>query len=582
MSQNPFEVMRRREQADTGMALLAGGRVAEAEARFKALLTDEAGNPEALHGLACVALASGKAALAIGLAGRALNDGNLSEAQRGRFYLTLAQGLADEHHLEPARAALHVSILLQPLNPRAHLLMGTILAGLGRLDDSLIALSEALRLAPDDLSCMQALGAQLMRAERKAEAVGVFQDIVARRPDLAAAWANLGAALFECGAFEEAYAALLRAVETSDDVAAETLNNLGLVEMARGHLLAAGRAFEDAARRAPDDLRVRNNHATLLSELGEAKRASASLRDIMITNAGEEAVRAEFNHAALLLGQGRMAEGWAAFQSRSAFVPLAPETWDGQPTDRPVTIHAEQGLGDIVQFLRYLPMAAERAPLRVCLPDAAGKLLALMPSLANLPPGRVQVASASEEGLSANLLSLPFLLHCHDAPDPAPYFVVDVAPVRGRIGIMWSGSRHYRFDRRRSLTRAQIAPVFDVPGIEFLCLQKDVSDADLAGMVHADMSDLAATARAVASCELIIGVDSVVVHLAGALGRPAWLLNRYGGDWRWRGPSWYESITMFQATTPDVPDIAWPPVVARVVEALRADVSGGVLASKRG
>ncbi len=556
----------RRSIIDTALARLAGGDISGSEAAFKKILHASPHDSEALHGLACVARACKKPSLAIGLAGKALQDTQARDEQRARFHLTLGLALAECAHHEAARGALVVSTLLEPRDPRAYAALAESLLQLGRLEDAFSASREAIALASDDIGYRQNYAEILLKAGSLQEAVEIFADIARICPGNGAAQANLGAALFEVGALDEARKALLQSDRNAPNVP-QTLNNLGLVDMALGDLDQACEVLRHANALTPDDARIRNNYGTVLLELGRSNEAEHIFRSLM-NGKGKEAEQARFNLGTLELAQGRMRDGWRNFEARLDLRGMQDELprWNGGGSEGPVAIHAEQGLGDLVQFLRFLPEAARRAPLRLHFPDSARDLLCMMPDLAPLLGNRVQWSESAEQ--SCSIMSLPFLLGC-DVPSDAPYLQSDVAVIPKRIGLAWAGNPTYRFDARRSLSRAMIEPLLQTEGCTFLCLQRDASADERRGMMSLPLSDLREAAEAVASCALVISVDSLMVHLAGALGRPTWLLNRFGGDWRWRGPSWYRTVDEYQVSQAGTPEATWPPLIERVAKDLR-------------
>lgn len=561
-----------RDAIDTALALLAGGDPTGAEARFRNVLAVAPDHAEAWHGLACVARVRNLPGQAVALAGKALAQPTAGDAQRARFHITLGAALSEAGQGDAAVAALNVAILLEPRDPRAHAALGQARWRAGRADDAILAYERAVELAADDTAYRQEL-ASILLAEKHYDASLIhFAHLAISHAHDPAAHANHGAALFEAGHLQAAAQALRRA-ETLGPPTAPTSNNLGLVAMASGDLRSARQAFETAVAIAPADRRIAGNYATLLTEWGENEQAAALFRRIADGQVDEEAVRARFNLGTLDLAAGRMREGWVGYEARLQFLkPARPgPTWHGEETSEPVLITVEQGLGDIVQFLRYLPKAAMRAPLVLDMPEEVQGLVAMMPALDGMWGERLRFGR--QAGLQCPLLSLPYVLSQDELPSAAPYLASAQAVVPGRVGIAWAGNPGYRFDRRRSLSLAAIEPLLNVAGPSFLSLQKGVECP--AAMESMPLDRLAATAAAIASCDLVISVDTVIAHIAGALGRPTWLLNRFGGDWRWRGPDWYRCVRMFQATTPDLPDQAWPPVIEAATTALKA-WSGGI------
>ena len=306
---------------------------------------------------------------------------------------------------------------------------------------------------------------------------------------------------------------------------------------------------------------------------------------------------ARFNQGTLLLAHGALAEGWAGFEARRQLgpAPVHPDRqldWDGSPQSGRVLIRAEQGLGDTIQFLRWVPLAARRAPLLLQLPPGLLQLVR-QSGLAGADAGRIELCAAGDptQGCvaEAGLLSLPHLLR-HPLPPPLA-LAADVTRAAGwrerlaasagvrLVGLCWAGSASYRFDRQRSMPLAALAPLGTVAGVRFISLQSGEAamQPDPAGLalerpgLAGDWTD---TAAVVASLDLVISVDTAVAHLAGALGRPVWLLDRYGGDWRWgdgfaHGTMWYPQLRRFGQDRWSAPAQAWDAVVLQVRDALR-------------
>jgi len=305
------------------------------------------------------------------------------------------------------------------------------------------------------------------------------------------------------------------------------------------------------------------------------------------------------NLAIVLLLAGRLADGWAESEWRWRRRPelamgFTQRRWEGEPLDgRTLLIHAEQGIGSNIQFCRYV----KRVPV-------GGRIvLAVQPSLVRLMAGLETGAQVVAIGdalpptdLRCPMLSLPRVLGTNsvgDIPADIPYLRADpVAVARWRrrtealpglrVGLVWHGNpEDVRMDRRRSMPLAHMAPLAEVPAVSLVSLQvgdaaRQLSGSPLAGTVHdwtAEFSDFADTAALIETLDLVIGVDTAVVHLAGALGKPVWLLNRFDTCWRWllgRDDSpWYPTLRQFrQSSAGD-----WQGVMERVRTALTVEAA---------
>ncbi|WP_244959727.1 tetratricopeptide repeat protein [Gluconacetobacter azotocaptans] len=618
-----------------GLARLEAGDRDGALEHFRDVLTRTPGDPDALHGMACAARAAGRPDLAIGLAGKAI-----AALPAAHFHITLGRALHEQGHLEEARAALSVATLREPRDPRAHAALAGVLEAQGARAEAEVSLRravalrprdpapmlelaqlrtrggdrpggialtrQAVALAPDRVESLDALAALLAGAGQAEEAEPVYRDILRLRPADPAAWANHGAALFGLNRHDAARAALEHAARLAPEVA-ETQNNLGLVLMALGHLPEAHAALAAARALRPEDSRIAVNAATVLADLSRTGEAEDLCRAVLAradAGADLDAARARFNLGTLLLARGAGAEGWRCLEARSRLIPITDDRggnipdWDGSAIESgAVLLRAEQGLGDTIQFLRYLPQAARRARLVLDIPESLHRLVRTMPDPDGTlwPRCRLLAPGAPPPPdivARCGLISLPDRLGMPDVPAFSPYLLPTMARARQaagvvRVGLCWAGNPSYRFDRRRSVSPAMLAPLGEVAGVSFVSLQHDDSgEGGAAGLPFAlerpAQGDLLATARTIAGLDLVITVDTATAHLAGAMGRPVWLLNRFGGDWRWsayfdlstpspwgnRGSRWYPSLHQFRQMRPDPPAHAWDEPVARMRDAL--------------
>jgi len=303
-----------------------------------------------------------------------------------------------------------------------------------------------------------------------------------------------------------------------------------------------------------------------------------------------------------LLAQGDLATGWEEYEWRwktphfvAACRNFSQPQWRGESAaGRTLLIHAEQGYGDTLQFCRYAPMAAARG-LRVIL-EVPQPLVRLLRSL----PGVDQVVARGEDlpafDLHCPMLSMPLAFGTTLATIPsAPFYLqADAGQVAAwrtrldamedqnpRIGLVWAGNprRHApelaAIDRRRSLPLEQLAPLLDLSGLHFFSLHKDgpaPEGVKATDFMH-EMKDFADTTALIANLDLVISVDSAVAHLAAALGKQVWLLDRFDPCWRWlrgrRDSPWYPTVLLYRQTHPG----DWAPVLAEVAANLRGLVA---------
>ena len=564
--------------ADRALTCLRRGDAEQAESLLRGHLRTNPLDAPGWHAMACVARAGGNAAAAVALAGKAVGL-----APEPFFYITLGLALLEQGHVEQARAATNVAVLSTPTDPRAHDAMARVMEAAGRLPDAERALKKALSLRPLEQERHMALAAFLARCGRGVEAAAVsaralalegegvlarnlhamvleqdgrwaqaephFAAVAHAMPQSAQAQANHGAALFARHRYEEAEEVLLRAAALAPNVA-ETRTNLGLVYMAQGRLHAAEQELGAAYSLRTDDARLALNYGSVLMDLGHTRRAQALFVHAMEQATSEEdRARAALDLGGLYLATGRFAQGWALFEARrSLLAPPAcaaalPE-WDGAATKKTVLLYAEQGLGDTLQFLRYVALAARKAQICLVVPQSMRRLVAcLLP----LWEGRVHLAASARVGgadMGCSLLSLPHRLGVGAPfawrPDLASFVGAATPHARAglHVGLCWSGNPEYQFDRRRSLDPALLDEMAGLDGVRFYSLQPCASLADVPlPLIPLPEGDLLATAQLMAGLDAVVSVDTMIVHLAGLLGKPSILLDRFGGDWRWAAGS---------------------------------------------
>lgn len=464
----------------------------------------------------------------------------------------------------------------------------------GHRDRALPLLVRAHTLDVRHIGIRNALGVLTLEAGDASGAVALLKPLARELPNAAPIQLNFGNALVAAGRAADAIAPLKRAASIDERNAvvwygyARALQIAGRVdeaEVAYGRVLAINPAHPDA----------RANRAAALSFLDRYAEADAEAQQAL--RASPNDAGAHFNRAVALLAQGQWAEGWAEYEWRQQTSLLdgqrrawSAPTWGGNAVPgQTVLVHAEQGFGDTLQFVRYLPVLRARG-VRVVLqcPSTLVRLLRAS-TLADdvvafgdpLPSHDVQVA----------LTSLPYALQLHDhagvmgsgepylrAPDDdqALPFMWNKVP-SPRVGLVWAGSSTHVNDMHRSCGFAACAPLLNVPGVTWVNLQaRDAATPAPKvprGTVWYDhaplLGDFADTARALRSLDLVVTVDSAVAHLAGALGVPCWLLlPRRGLDWRWAAQTsaarWYHSVRTFrQEVAGD-----WKPTITAMARAL--------------
>jgi tetratricopeptide (TPR) repeat protein len=466
----------------------------------------------------------------------------------------------------------------------------------GRLLEAERGYRRILAADPQASDALHMLGVLAYQTGRNAAAAELIGRAIALHGQNASYHSNLGLALQALGDLESAAASFRRAITLNPDAAAAH-NNLGIVLTALGRwdeaLACSGKALE----LQPDfaDAHVNIGHVHRQQQNREA--AIAQYRTAIRLRPDFAEAHTSLAHA--LLAGGDFAEGWAEYEWRWQTRSMLPgrrnftqPQWRGQAGNgRTLLLHAEQGFGDTLQFCRFAAAAAARE-FRV--------ILEVQPPLVRLLRGisGVSVIGRGEPlppfDLHAPLLSLPWALGLtrDGLTGPVPYLQPDpalAAPWRRRlaactaglaVGLVWAGSHrlaHAGIDRRRSIPPALLAPLFQLHAT-FVSLQKD-GPAMPAGLPLIDwmpeMTDFADTAALIANLDLVITVDTAVAHLAGGLGKPVWMLNRFDSCWRWltgrTDSPWYPGLRIYPQPAP----ADWQTPIASIAGDLGKRISAG-------
>jgi Flp pilus assembly protein TadD len=461
-----------------------------------------------------------------------------------------------------------------------------------RLADAVTFYRRALALHPPHAEAQQNLGSALADLGQADAAIACYHKALSLRPDYAMAHLNLGNALWAKGQAEAAIAAYDKAIALRPDFAeAHTFRAIVLGDQGRtAPALASCRRALALQPGYPD---AHNTLGNLLRMEGRVAEAVGCYRRTLAL--APDYPDAHFNLGMALLALGEFAAGWPEYEWRwktpqmmASERRFPQRQWRGEAAaGQRLLIHAEQGLGDTLQFCRFVPWVAARG-LAVVL-EVPRPLLRLCATL----PGVEAIVAAGETlpefDLHCPMASLPLVLGTTLATIPAtvPYLGTDAAATAGwrarlpaeglRVGLVWAGNpsldrpSRAAMDRRRSVAPERLAAVLAVPGLRFISLQKHgprlPPEAPVVD-VMAEMTDFADTAALVASLDLVIAVDTAVAHLAGALGKPVWLLDRFDPDWRWmvgrRDSPWYPSLRIYRQPAPG----DWDSVLAEVARDL--------------
>ena len=505
--------------------------------------------------------------------------------------LALEQGRVDEGLGLLAAAGLDIQSLfdLTAAGPDAIYNAGVGLYGRGRTLEAENCFARVIALAPDHLPALANRGTALVQLGRPAEALIAFEAALALAPGHPVLLNGRGDALVKLGRMAEAREAFLVLVSlTPDD--ADAWSKFGAAEADRGALEDALAAFDRSLALKSSSAEAAYNRGNILRDLGRFDQALAAYDRAIALG---DSVDAPINKALVLMLLGDFDQGLPLYESRwrshqaKVGQPLDPAHWNRTASlaGRRILLRAEQGHGDTIQMLRYVPVLAEAGAIVIA------QVQASLVELARGAPGLDDAVSLDEPAPKADLvcpmMSLPLLLGRRpDSPGPSAYLEAphdqwaawegSLGPrVRQRIGLAWSGSAAHVNDRNRSLPLAVLQPLLEVDA-DFVSLQADYRPGDAAWLrasgriieLSGELDDFANTAGLIEALDLVISVDTAVAHLAGALGKPVWILLPFVPDFRWglRGGDspLYPSARLFRQPGPG----AWEAVIAEVVQAL--------------
>jgi len=601
-------------------ALHQRGQLHEAEALYRAVLAVRPDHFDALHLLGVLKHQSGEPVEALKLIGQALRSNERAASAHSNYGIVLAvlerhqealeyynralalrpdfaQALYNRGNalnalgrIQDALASFERALAVKPDYAEALANRAQILRQLGREPEALASFDRALALMPRDADTFTARGNTHYAMRSYAAALADYERALALRPDAAPLHNNKGNALREFGRPQEALACFDRALAL-DPGYADAYSNRGNALLELNRPAEALADYDRALARKPDFTYALVNRGNALRYLGRCEEALASLERALAL--APELAEAHWNKALLLLSFGDFERGLPEYEWRwrreGELKPreFAQPLWRGEGlAGRTILLHAEQGFGDSIQMLRYVPMVVAKGGKVVLeLPDSLVPLIGRIDGVAMARRGTPLPAFDKH----CPLLGLPlaFGTTLSTIPAAVPYLLAPAERAakwrallprekRPRVGLVWSGKPSHKNDHNRSIALARLAPLLSLPGFDFISLQREYRDADLAtlatfpnlGRLEAMLTDFADTAAVIEQLDLVITVDSAVAHLAGAMGKPVWILLSAVLDWRWllerEDSPWYPSARLFRQ--PEIDD--WASVIARVVREL--------------
>jgi tetratricopeptide (TPR) repeat protein len=505
---------------------------------------------------------------------------------------SLAKAYFDQGQIQAARRCYQRLAELLPHSAQAHLRLGTTLEWLGDWEAAAAAYRRALELQPDSPDIYGSLGRLQCRQGAAREAVESCRRALVLAPDRHEIQNLLGYALVNDGDYGAA-AEVYRRTLLRQPNSAYTVYGLGYLFERQGDLASAAETYRLVLRLDPDlveaHLHLGITHF-LQGDLGKAVACFERVRELAPDNAEAHTF---LGHIHLL--QGNFLLGWGEHEYRWSTPHFhrdrgkhSQPLWKGEPLEGSrILLHAEQGLGDTLQFVRYIPLVSARGGKVVL--EVQPRLQRLLAPIAGAEQVIARGGAFPEVDWQCPLLSLPwaFATDLNTIPAKIPYVYPDPARVEAwgqrlqgnslRIGLVWGGSPAFPHERWRSIPLELLAPLTNLAGTTFYSLQMGPQAGELKDLgargnlidLQDEQEDFADTAAIVANLGLVISIDTSVAHLAGAMGKPVWVLLHKSPDWRWlldrEDSPWYPTARLFRQTLLG----NWQDVLARVEGDLR-------------
>lgn len=578
-----------RQQIESAVAHHRAGRLADAERIYREILAQDPNQPDALHLLGAIAGQQGRLDEAIGFISRAIAQNPENAIYHSNLSETCRRAGKTEQAISAARQALH----LDPKFAAAYYSMAMALLNVRKYDNAVAAFRRAVELNPGFTEALFHLGGTLFSLGQFEDAIAVYRRWLSREPRSFEALCGLGMSLRDSGRPSEAVDVMREAVAIRPD-SAQAHNTLGVSLAKTDKTQEAVDVFRRATELQPNNATSFKNLGVGLAELGKYDESIAALQHAIELK--PDMPEAHGNLGLLSLMKGDFKRGWAEYEWRwrAQLTFLSPPRdftqprWNGERLGgKKILVYAEQGFGDSIQFVRYLPMV-ERAGGSVVL-ECQAELVRLLGKAAGV--NQIVPAGDPLPGFHCQcpLLSLPiiFSTDLNTIPVKIPYLSpnpaiverwkkrIDSLPAAFKVGLVWAGSTKNQHDRKRSITFDQVARLADIPRVHFFSLQKDRRNQSPPppGMTFIDwtdeLRDFEETAGLIANLDLVIAVDTAAAHLAGAIGKPVWVMVSFVPDWRWmldRADSpWYPTMRIFrQKSARD-----WDRVIQDVSDALR-------------
>ena len=571
------------------------GRIIEAESIYREILRRQPEHFDALHLLGVIAIQTRHTEQGVELIRKAIG----LNANNAAAYQNLGKALLDLKRPDEALASYDKAIALKPDYAEAYNSRGNVQLRLKHPDEALADYEKAIALRPDYAEAHNSRGSALLDLERPEEALASYNKAIALKRDFAGAYNNRGNALRNLKRLADALASYNKAIALKPNFA-EAYNNRGNMLSYFNRQEEALASYDKAIALKPDYAEAYNNRGLALRDLKRPDEALANY-DRAIT-LEKNFAEAHWNKSLCLLQLGRFEQGWLEYEwrwkirvPRSSMRSFPKPLWLGEDplVDKAILLYSEQGFGDTIQFCRYAKLVADLGA-RVIL-EVPNPLISLLGNLSGVAQLAKEGSPLPQFDYQCPLVSLPlaFKTNLSNIPAKIPYLNANLEKSRFwkeklgekdklRVGLVWSGGFRpnqpevWAVNLRRNIPLEKLALLKD-PDIEFYSLQKgEPAESELGELIsrHWDgphifdftslLNDFSDTAAFVENLDLVISVDTATAHLAGALGKPVWILNRFDSDWRWlldrTDSPWYPTARLYgQQKVGD-----WDNVVRRV------------------
>ncbi len=619
-----------RTELEHAIQLHQSGRLVEGVLAYRSFLDKYPENADVMHLLGVLEFQLDHAAEAE----RLLREAMRINQDTPDVYFNLGFILYRQGKLQEAETVLQVAREKRPADTGVLNNLANVLAGLGKLGEAEHVFTEALRLAPANPELLFNLGNAFKQGERYAEAEKRYLQALALKRDYVEARVNLGFVLWKQAKTAEAEMHFRAAIE-SQAGNADAANNLGVMLREFGRQDEAEAVLRQLLARQPGFAEAWNNLGVVLEDLCRLDEAQACFRKaieirpayasaynnlgkVLLHSNIDESVRAfqealaidgayinaHCNLGVALLLRGDFHDAWPEFEQRLNRKELAPmyagytaPLWQGEALQgKTILLHAEQGMGDTIHFIRFAQTLAHRGG-RVIV-ECQPPLKRLLQPVEGIDAVYAKGEPLAHYDLHLPLMSLPYRLgidSVESIPSFSPYIhaEADRAKQWGErmdsagdlaAGLVWAGDPRkteldsHLIDKRRSIELRQYAPILSQQGVRFFSLQKGEAASQVRQFTGSiadfmpEIDDFADTAALISHLDLVISVDTSVAHLAAAMGKPVWLLSRYDGCWRWLlgrdDTPWYPSMRLFRQQRPG----DWGPVLERIKSELAARV----------